>query len=250
MSLKFNIDAAAIAAQFKEFAIEVEQDIKKAIGNLAAITHAKVVQEANAELHSSRQDYMEALGFEEIVDGVWVISLDEKAMWIEEGIEANKDMKPDLLANNAKTSKDGHKYKVIPFDYGKAPSQNSTSTQTIVNEIKQGLKKENIPFKKIERNADGSPKIGKLHSLDLGGKIPGKGNTPAGKGVSIYQTLTKTGNVRRDILTYRTVSSGPGSAGKWHHPGLEPKLFLDKAVEWAMKEWEEKVLPEVLKKWE
>lgn len=255
MSLKFNIDAAAIAAQFKEFAVEVEQDLKKAVANLAAITHAKVVEEANTELHTSRQDYMDALGFEEIVDGVWVISVDESAMWIEEGIEANKDMKPDLLAKNAKVSKAGHKYKVIPFDYGKGPTQNSPSTQMVVNAIKSNLKKEGVPFKKIEKNADGSPKVGKLHEFNFGnpgGRMggPGKGNTPVMNGLSIYQTMTKTGNVRRDILTFRTVSSGPGSQGKWHHPGLEPKKFLDKALEWALQEWEQKILPEALKKWD
>lgn len=255
MSIKFNIDAAAIAAQFKEFAVEVEQDLKKAVANLAAITDAKVKEMANTELHTSRKDFMDSLGFEEIADGIWVISVSEDGLWVEEGIEANKDMKPDLLAEGAKVSKSGNRYKVIPFDYGKAPSQMSASTQMVVNAIKSNLKKEGVPFKKIERNSDGSPKVGKLHAFDFGnpgGRMggPGKGNTPIMNGLSIYQTITKTGNVRRDIMTFRTVSSGPGSAGKWHHPGLAPKHFLDRALDWAVKEWEEKILPEVMKKWE
>lgn len=252
--LKFNIDVADIAKEFKDFALEVEQDCQKAVANLAAVTHAKVVQEANEELHSSRQDFMDSLGFEEISPGVWVISVDEGGMWIEEGIEANKDMKPDLLRDNAKVSKNGTRYKVIPFDYGKAPSQMTVGTQQLVSYLKQELKKEGVPFKKIERNADGSPKVGKLHELDFGnpgGRMggPGKGNTPVFKNLSIYQTITKTGNVRRDIMTFRTVSSGPGSQDKWHHPGLAPKKFLDRALDWAVKEWEEKILPEVLEKW-
>lgn len=254
MSLKFNIDAAAIASQFKEFALEVELDLQKAVANLAAITDAKVKEMASQELKSSRKPFMDSLGFEEVAPGVWVISVSEDGMWVEEGIEANKDMKPGLLAEGFKTSKNGNKYKVIPFDYGQAPSQMTPSTQAIVSYLKQNLKKENVPFKKIERNADGSPKVGKLHEFNFGnpgGRMggPGKGNTPVLNGLSIYQSVTKSGNVRRDILTFRTVSSGPGSAGKWHHPGLEPKKFLDRALDWAMAQWEEKILPEVLDKW-
>lgn len=255
MDLKFNIDAAKLAAQFKDLVLEVQQDLNKAVANLAAITDAKVKEMANEELHSSRQDFMDSLGFEEVAPNVWVISVDESGMWVEEGIESNKDMKPDLLKNGAKISKDGNRYKVIPFDYAKPPSQMTSTTQMIVGAIKENLRKEKVPFKKIELNPDGSPKVGKLHEFNFGnpggrmGSI-GKGNTPVMNGLSIYQHITKTGNVRRDILTFRTVSSGPGSAGKWHHPGLAPKKFLDRALEWATREWEEKILPETLKKYE
>lgn len=254
LKLNFNIDAAAIAEQFKEMKLEVEQDLNKAVANLAAITDAKVKEMASQELKSSRQPFMDSLGFEEIAPGVWIISVDESGLWIEEGIEANKDMKPGLLAENFKTSKDGHRYKAIPFDYGTAPSQQTPSTQMVVSYLKSQLRKEKVPFKKIEKNDDGSPKVGKLHEFDFGNPRgtmggPGKGNTPQFKNLSIYQSITKSGNVRRDILTFRTVSDGPGSAGKWHHPGAEPKKFLDRALDWAMKEWEDKILPEVMEKW-
>lgn len=254
MSLKFNIDAGKIAEQFKAFALEVEKDLQKAVANLAAMTDAKVKEFASQDLKTSRQPFMDSLGFEEVAPGVWVISVDESGLWIEEGIEPNKDMKPALLAEGFKTSKEGHRYKAIHFDYGKAPSQMTPSTQQLVAHLKQSLKKEKVPFKKIEREANGSPKVGKLHEFDFGnpsGRMggPGKGNTPAFKNLSIYQSITATGNVRRDILTFRTVSSGPKSAGKWHHPGAEGKKFLDRALEWAMGEWEKTILPEVMEKW-
>jgi hypothetical protein len=254
IKLNFNIDAAALADQFKSFKLEVEQDLNKAVANLAAITDAKVKEMASKELKSSRQPFMDSLGFEEISPGVWIISVDESGLWVEEGIESNKDMKPDLLAKDFKTSKDGNRYKAIPFDYGTAPSTQTPSTQMVVSYLKSQLRKEKIPFRKIEKNVDGSPKVGKLHELDFGNPRgtmggPGKGNTPQFKNLSIYQSVTKSGNVRRDILTFRTVSSGPGSQGKWHHPGLEAKKFLDRALDWAMKEWEEKILPEVMEKW-
>lgn len=248
MSLKIKIDASAIAAQVKEFALEVEQEIKKGVANLATITHAKVVEMASTELHSTRKNFIDSLGFEEIADGVWVVSLDERAMFTEEGLDKGFDMKPGLL-KRGKISKKGYKYRVVPFEHSKAPSQLTSSAQNIVSEIRSKLKKANVPFKTIEKNADGSPRLGKLHTFNWKSSIPGKGNTPALKGVNIYQTITKTGNVRRDILTFRTVTGAPAQADKWKHPGLTGKKFLDRAADWAMKEWEDKVLPEIMGKW-
>lgn len=260
MALKIKIDTSGIAQQFKELAMEVEQDLKKGVASLASMTHARVVEMAGGELHSSRKKFMDSLGFEEVTDGVWVVSVGEGGLWVEEGIEPNTDMKPDLLKNAKHTSKDGHKYRVIPFDHGKAPSQMNGYAQGVVAKIRANLKKEGVPFKKIEKDGNGNPLLGKLHSFPKAGAsdaevkrwtgdTPGKGNTPVLKGVSIYQTLTKTGNIRRDILTFRTVSDGPGSAGKWFHPGFEPKKFLDRAEEWAWREWEERILPEILGKY-
>lgn len=249
MALKIKIDTQSIAKQFKELALEVEQDLNKGVANLASITHAKVAEMASDELHSSRKQLMDNLGFEEINPGVWVVSIDQDALWIEEGIEPNFDMKPGLLKGAQNTSKDGYKYRVIPMDHGKAPSQMNGYAQGLVAKIKANLKREGVPFKKIEKNANGSPRTGKLHEFSWDSEIPGKGNTPALKGVSIYQTITKSGNVRRDILTFRTVSGGPKSHGKWIHPGYDPKRFLDRAAEWATKEWEDKILPEILSKY-
>lgn len=246
-NLKFSIDAAELAAVFKELALEVQQDLEKGVANLAAMTDAKTKELAQAELKTSRQTYIDNLTMEEVSPGIWVVSLDQPALFIEEGLDPNFDMKPGLL-KNAKTSKDGTKYKVIPFDYGKAPSQLTPYAQEVVNNIKKQLKADNIPFKKLEINDDGSPKRGLLHSKNYGGEIPGKGNTPVMNGISIYQSTTKTGNVRRDIMTFRTVTSKQD--GKWIHPGITAKKYMDQALEWALKEWEDKILPEILKKYE
>jgi hypothetical protein len=241
MPLKFQIDAEAIAAQFKDYMLSIKEDIQKSVENLATLTRTRIVEEVDKTLHTSQKEYMEALGdAEEVAPGVWVISLDEKALWIEEGIEAGKDMKPDLLK--------GKKYRVIPFKYDKGPSQNSSFTQGLISEIRQKLRKEKIPFKKIEYDSNGSPRTGKLHEFNLGGPRPGKGNTPALTRLSIYQN-EKAGKIKRDILTFRTVSAGPASAGKWIHPGLTAQRFMDKAMDMATKDWEEKILPEILEKY-
>lgn len=248
MDIKIKIDAAGLAAQFKELAASIEQDIKHGVANLATITHAKTVEMASNELHSTRKKFLGNLGFEEIAEGVWVVGIDEEALFIEEGLEPNFDMKPGLL-EDGETSKDGHKYRIIPFEHSKAPSQLTPTTTSILNRIKENLKKEGVPFKKLERGADGKPKLGQLHSFNWNSETPGRGNTPLFKNVNVYQTMTKSGNVRRDILTFRTVSNKPGNEDKWLHPGMAGKKFLDRAAEWAEKEFYDKILPEILEKY-
>lgn len=246
MSLKIKIDATGIANTFKEFAAVVEKEIKNSAAELAVITHAKAQEMAQAELDTSRKDYLDALGFEEVSPGVWVITLEEGAMWIEEGIPQNFDMKPGLL-RDGETSPSGKRYRVVPFEHTKTPTQMTQKASSIVGQLRAQLKKQNIPFKSIERDSNGSARTGKLHALNLKSDVPGNGNTPALKGVSIYQTVTKTGNVRRDILTFRTVTGE--QTGKWLHPGFAKKKFLDRSFDWALKEWETKILPEILDKW-
>ncbi len=249
-NLKIKIDTDAIAKQFGNYALEIKEDLMKGVANLAAATKAHVVDQAQQELTSATfMKFEKSVGMEDVVPGIWVVSIDEKALWIEEGLEPNFDMKPGLLKNATKTSKDGYKYRAIPFDQGKSKSSSTGYEFNLRERVRTALKKENIPFKKIEKNPNGSPRIGLLHKLNLGGEIPGKGNTPVLQGVSVYQTLTKTGNVRRDIMTFRTVSDGPKSSGKWIHPGYDAKKFLDKAQTFAEKIWEEQMLPQILSKY-
>jgi len=241
-NLKIKLDTTALANTLKEYAAEVAQDVNKGVARLAAQTKAHVLMDAGAELSSPTfKTFSKSVEMEDISPGIWVVSINQKGLWIEEGIEPNTDMKPGLLK--------GKKFVVIPFSKDKSKASSTGYEFQLREQVKSALKKEGIPFKKIESNPNGSPKTGLLHRKDFGGEIPGKGNTPVLQGVSIYQTLTKTGNVRRDILTFRTVSSGPASAGKWMHPGYQPKKFLDKAQAWAEKEWEQTFIPEILAKW-
>lgn len=255
-SLKINIDVTKLAAEFKEFALEAEQELTKAVGGLAAMTHARVAEEAANKLKSSLKQFQDNLGFEEISPGIWVVSIDQPALWIEDGIEAGKDMKPDLL-KNATAGANGSRHKVIPFDHGTPPSQRNDTANRIVQELKAGLKDINkqrksagleaVNLKKIEKNPDGSPRVGKLHEFDLPSDKPtDNAKHPALKGVTIYQSKdAKTGNIRRDVMTFRTVSDTSDPAS-WIHPGYKGQKFLDDALVWATNEWESKILPGLL----
>ena len=81
MPLKLQIDVDAIAAQFKDFMHSIKEDVQKSVSNLATLTRTRIVEEASKALHTSLKTYMDALSdAEEVVPGVWVISLDEKAL--------------------------------------------------------------------------------------------------------------------------------------------------------------------------
>lgn len=244
--LKFLINTDELAAAFGDIKIEVEEALNKSAKQLASMTHAKVVEMAQKELSSTREKYLSQLEFQEIVPGVWAITLNQPALFIEDGMQPHS-MVDDLLRKNPKISKDGFRYKHIPFEHSKPSSEQTMQGKQLTSQLKELFKREGIPFKGIEKNADGSPRIGKLHTLQLGGARPtAKATSPAFDGVTVYQSMTRQGKVRRDVMTFRTVSDKSKAMGKWFHPGLTAKKFFEKAYDWAEKTWENEILPAVL----
>lgn len=257
--LKVTLDLSSLSQFFEKFAKDISQDIQKGIEGLATSTHAHIKEEAQNKLSSFREQYLENLGEPEQIDKyMWCITLNSDATWIEEGIPQPYDMKVGLLntqrpgSGKVHTSKDGKKYRIVPMNQGKTPTQMSPNTagyETImVNKVKSELKKRGINYKKLELNENGSPRVGKLHSLDIDSYIPGKGNTPQLHGINIYQTHNKkTGKVERKITTFRTVTED--QTDKWIHPPVEARDFFKEAKTWAEKEFETKWLPDIVSKY-
>lgn len=261
MSLKIKIDVQYLAKQCKEFAMEVEHDLRQGVANLSALARGKIVDLSGEKLHSTRNIFLKNLSrVEEPVPGVFVITLNEAALFIEEGMDRH-DMKPDLL-KDAKTGKNG-RYKIIPFEHSKLPQDMTGKQQNIVQQIRDNLKKEKPSFqydakgnakmgrpslRKIEYNSNGDPRLGKLHTFSWGGEKPGKGNTGVLQRVNIYQSKDQvTGKVNRSVFTFRTVTDK--QTDKWVHPGVKAAKILDEAGDWAEKEFENEILPKVLAKW-
>lgn len=276
--LKIQVDVKGIAEAMGVAVKEIEPILQGEIEQLAKFTKEAAQELAQSRLKDSkmRELYLDNLDWEQVTDGIWVVWLDQPAMWLEEGIKAG-DMKPWLL-KNAKPVKNpgpntGTKYKVIPFLYGQSGKttgnltptstpKNSAFTQSTIKDIRVKLQEENamrklqnqpqVNLKNIEYNKDGSPKSGKLHEFNFG---HGRGNaypsptatTRTLTRLSIYQTV-KDGKARRDILTFRTVSDGPGSQGKWMHPGRAPLKILDEAFKIAEDRWFQQVLPKIMEK--
>lgn len=247
--LKFFIDAQALASTFGDLKNEVEDAITQGVKQVASMTHAKTQELASQNLHSLRQLYTDHLAFEELDHGVWVVSLDQPALFIEEGRKAGS-MLDDLLKKNAKTAKDGSKYKVIPFSHSKHPSQVPASAAMFVNQVKSELKARKIPYKKIEYDQNGSPRIGKLHTINDISSLPPSERASHGalSGLSIYQRKLPSGRVRRDIMTFR-VASSKHAGQKWIHPGMEGKKFMDEALEWAEQVFDKEILPAIMERY-
>jgi hypothetical protein len=265
----------------------LERDTHKAVQLLAAQAHAHIKEQVQVKLHARRQMYDEALSsVVEVAPGVWAITLEAKAVWIEEGMPPHS-MVDDLLRKGAKTAKDGSKYKVIPFNQQKAPTKMSPGDLTLNNALRAELKKRSIPYSKIERGPGGEPKSGLLHKFSMtqpqrpegtAGK-PGWGKGPEGsvmqgpnaqggsgggtpllQGVAIYQTpmqdaqgkpvMNKKGQQKaiRSVMTFRVVSSKHKGV-KWEYPGIEGTHFFEECEMWMQMEWENHILPDLLRKY-
>jgi hypothetical protein len=67
--------------------------------------------------------------------------------------------------------------------------------------------------------------------------------------LNIYQTKQKDGSVKRSITTFRTVTDKENQKDKWIHPSVPAKNFFLEAKSWAETEWETKILPAMLEKY-
>ena len=249
--LKFQIDASSIASQLDGIKEEIEKELMNGVKELSVRTYSHIEEEAAKQLKTTRQNYQENLKYEKIAPGIYVITLLDAAMWIEEGFKEGFDMKPGLLKQNTKTSKDGYQYRVIPFNHGTDKQNTTPYNQTVIDRIKDELKARKIKIKKVDTNPDGSPKIGRMHSFSLDSEKPtAKASTNVLTNVSVYQKLNeKTQKVERGIFTFRTVSNNPDYAEKWLRKEKTGVKLLDEAETWASQEWENSILPEILKKW-
>lgn len=265
----FNLDLGVIADLAREFKPSVDRAMKEAARDLAAQTHAHILEEVQEKLHSTRQKYIDALGMTQVDNDTWVITLGKEAMWIEEGITPNKDMLDGLLRSpKAKTAKDGSRYLVVPFEHKKGQTSQTSAQKSLTDTIKSEMKKRKIPYGKLETHADGRPKTGLLHSFDImkqpikTGQGVGQGHGPVGavkqgptgipflQGVRVYQTKVKDKagkeSVKKSIMTFRIASSKHKGQGRWVHPGLEAKRFFDEAARWAQKEFEDRIRDQIL----
>jgi hypothetical protein len=249
-TFKLEINAEEMASAFGELAQDVETALNDAVRLASSMTYAKASEMAAEKLQSRRKIFQDALSYEQAAPGIWVVSLAESALWIEDGLSAHS-MIDDLLRHNPKVSKDGNRYKAIPFEHSKPESQQSTKAQEITKLVKQELKRRREPLKKIAMNPDGTPKLGRVFHENIASPFPSpKASHPVLHGLSIYQRKGSNGKVQRDVLTVRIVSDKQKAEGKWYHPGLEAVKIIDQVFEWISAEFDNKILPEVMSKFD
>lgn len=244
--------------------------LRKAAAGLAAQIHGRLVKTAGQKLHSRREMYVNALKLTPVNNDVWVVSLDAKARWIEDG-QSPHNMLDDLLSSpKAKRAKDGSSYVVVPFDHGpgKGVTNAPQAEQDLVSTLKSEFKKRGIPFGKLEKEPGGQARLGKVRSFDImtgptkTHNGPGQGHGPIGavrqgptgipflQGVRVYQAEVADAqgkkSVKKSIVTFRVASSKHVGQDRWNHPGLDPVNLFDDVVEWAQSVWETEIAPTVV----
>lgn len=241
---------------------DLDDDIKNKLDRAGEILIDKmfdiIKQKAQTSLHLSKQLYMESLEDpHKVKAGYWEIELEEKAEWIEVGIPKNFDMLPGLLKSpNAKTSKTGQRYIIIPFDHSKLGAAKTSKQFALQAQLKSAMKKMNIPFRKVETTPSGTPKTGLIHKFDVmtkpqHRKHSKKDRQPVGhplvskpegrsylQGVRVYQKSNDKGKIEKTNMTFR-VAHESHKGKKWIHPGLTGLGAFEEARQFAEDNWEE-----------
>jgi hypothetical protein len=224
------------------------------------------------------------LDWEEIGKGTYAVVLQADARWIDDGTPPH-NMLEDLLASpKAKTAKDGSKYLIIPFKHSKTKTTQTPQQRQLLSAIQSEMKKKNIS-KEVVRNSDGSPKMGLVHSFDVANPKHRKQVSPGFQGpqgehfqtkpkpqgqegpggrpylwaTRVYQNAKKGADgkpkmgsdghpeVERSTFTFRVASSKQAGKGMWDHPGNEPLHMMEEAAEWARRQFEDTIAPELIR---
>ena len=266
------VDMTGILEKYQELDTELTDELAKAAQSLAIQADAKIREWATERLHARRQPFLDGLSVEQINKNTFAVVIDKKAVWIEDGSPPHSMLEDLLSSSKAKTTKSGpnkgKKYLIVPFKQSKPQSQSSDRQKQLMKVLKKALVKRNISSStssNLDRNSDGSPKLGLVHSFDVATpslqerrRSARKGETartetPEGRsflqGVRVYQkeVTDKKGakSVQRSIFTFRVASQD--STG-WNHPGNRPQNFLEEAHAWVQKTWDEEVGPAILRK--
>jgi hypothetical protein len=257
-----NLSLGDIRALNERLKAKADVLLERAVADLAAQTHAKLVELAASGLRTSRQTYIDALSYEETGRGAWTVTLDKNALWIEDGMPRH-EMIDDLIRNNPRISnKTGARYKIIPFSI-KGPSATAVAAMPIRQAAMKALRQAGINMKEVEKEVDGRVKQGTLHRLNVvshplkTAQGPHQGHGPMGSarqgmsgmpflsGLTVQQRRSMTGMMQKTAMTFRVVSSFHKGSGKWVHPGVKAHRFMDQAAKWAHDEWENKIKPEI-----
>jgi hypothetical protein len=236
--------------------------------DLAEMTKRKAEELAATKLHTRREMFVKGLKVQAVNEDTWMVSLDAKVRWIDDGMTSHNMLDQLLASPKAKRAADGSKYVVIPFDHspGKGSTGATPAQQDLITTIKSEMKKRGIPFGKIETDAAGQAKLGRLHSFDIetapikSSHGPGQGKGPLGavkqgptgipllQGVTVYQSKDSKGKVKRHVMTFRVASSKHAGQGRWEHPGNQAVNIMEDAAQWARETWEKEVAPALVDK--
>ena len=253
----------AVEATLENLQKEVGQICKKASASFAKLTWDELNHIASRKLKTRLHIWNEAVSIAPEGDFTWVIKLDPKHAWLNDGYPTHSMLGGLLSSKKAKTAKDGSRYLIIPFlnTAGKSgPTYKTPSQQDIVTNVKSALKKAKTSFSAMDKlPGSNMPVPGRIKNLNVktplkthegGGQGHGKigevrvGNTgiPFMERASILQHYVK-GKVERSVGTFRVASSKHMGTGKWIAPAMKATRIFEEAYAWAQREMVSNIIP-------
>lgn len=242
INIKFR--AAELGKSLENLAYEVQQELDQAIKDTANAAYATIVAKAQADLNSTRADYLKGLSFEELGNNTYLITLEgDWANALEKGF-SGFDIREWMLSSEkvvqvgtrtgqkwVQTGASGQKFAHVPFEH--RPHSKAPKTSDLAQAIKK-LQTHNRSgrlqkFTSIFKDDAGKPLEGRVASIK---KVK---DFPQLDGITKYQKIYKnesTGkqSVQSVYMTFRTVSE---AAESWRHPGFEGLRAFDEAEKWV-----------------
>jgi hypothetical protein len=248
MKSYFSIEQALkdVSIDIGKLSAEIEARAKASMQALAAQTHGLILEKTN-KLRSTRDLYIQNLVMTNEGHNIWIVGLKSEAGWIEDGQKSG--YMHDRLLNGgkpAKVSKEGNKYKSIPFKHSGPGSKMSKTQLSIATYAKNELKRQGLD-KPIIMN--GKPVIGKVATIRTlaGADQPtNKFGNPILAGMTVYQRKGGGGKMTKDIFTYRTISEKTKGDGSWFHPGTDGLKAFEE-VEKQVEEMWSKIVEDIVK---
>lgn len=264
MKLKLSINADELAKELQASIEDTTERLKQGVQRLTIQTHAKVIEYASSKLDGYKlQAYMgeggSNLGWSKIGDGFYVVTLKAEARWIEEGREPVSMATDTWLLKNAKSAKDGSRYKtiVMPVKYNDKTSGPNAAINSLAREAIQSAKTpdgKRVSTMKLQRGPDGKPKTGLIQKINIeppfsSKQAPGLYSKPRSaedakatglkqhngifrlKGMMLTQKRIG-GRVVKEAVVMRTVSSKSQGEARWLYPAVTGINAMDKAFEW------------------
>jgi hypothetical protein len=208
-----------LVAYAERYASAIQRGFDKFVASYPVILQQQLKSIATRKLHTTKQQYLDAIQSKMQEEYVLVIELDKDA-WLANALEKGCspfDMKEGHLKSpKAKISKEGFRYRVIPISKDKSGGSASSNpkSQALKQKIQDVLIKPKFAFRKLKLHMDGSVSTSEAV----------KTNDPDIKGlyrIRHYKTpaLAEAKQGSTSYVMFRVMSEKPGSA-EWMHPGL------------------------------
>lgn len=233
ISVKAKLDELGI--QLQGLGAEVVDGLVATAAKMSELAYNRAVEMTQDRLHSTRQQYIDALQLSQEGPGVFVVSLAEEAEKWEEGFPPFPMLPKLAQGPKSKVAKDGHRYTVIPLrqNVGEEMMLPKTSGPGGAPDMVAAIKNivDERKFKQVK--AEQSKQTGKFTTVErYTGEIH-----PALKGLTRireYKGADKDESpISSAYFIFRVASEKQDPNTHWKHPGFEGANIFPDLERWA-----------------